>query len=101
MNEDFFKYIFVICVLFFLAAYQWNIFNRWKVTLSNDDIHHFDEVALQIQKAIGCSVEMSQKITLWAHQKGKGIVFIGTKESCEKVMAVLKEINLTVDLERV
>ncbi|MCG3120650.1 MAG: ATP-dependent Clp protease adapter protein ClpS [bacterium] len=71
----------------------------WKVVLYNDDIHTFDEVILQLQKAISCSVQRAESIAFEAHTKGKAVAFSGEFNECFRVMGVLREIQLVVEIE--
>lgn len=70
----------------------------WVVILFNDDIHSFDEVILQLQKAIGCSVSEATKITMEAHSKGKAPAFRGSFAKCNEVTGILREIGLVVEI---
>ncbi len=72
----------------------------WNVILYNDDVHSFDEVILQVQKATGCSLERAAAITFEAHNNGKAVCFTGPLERCEIVAAKLQEIRLNVTLEK-
>lgn len=74
--------------------------NPWQVVLFNDEVHSFDEVILQIQKAAGHSLEKATEITLRVHHNGKAVVYIGSKEDCEKVAAILGQIKLTTVVEK-
>ncbi len=74
--------------------------NPWQVVLYNDEVHTFDEVILQIQKAIGCSLERAEQLTQMVHNNGRAIVYIGEKEPAAKVRTVLLQINLQVLMER-
>src|SRR5574342_269361 len=71
----------------------------WKVILYNDDIHTFDEVILQLQKAIKCSAQRAEKIAFEAHSRGKAIAFSGEFDECFRVAGVLREIQLIVEIE--
>lgn len=71
----------------------------WNVVLYNDDVHDFDEVVLQVQKATGKSIEQAYRITLEAHSQGKSVAFTGELERCQKVAAVLRRIRLQVDVD--
>jgi ATP-dependent Clp protease adaptor protein ClpS len=73
--------------------------NPWITLLFNDEVHSFDEVILQIQKATGCSLERAAQLTLQVHQKGKAAVYFGPKAKCEKVAAILGQIGLTTQIE--
>lgn len=72
----------------------------WNVILYNDDFHSFDEVILQVQKATGVPLQRAAEITLEAHLKGRAVCFTGPLERCEHVAAVLRQIELTVEIER-
>lgn len=74
--------------------------NPWQVVLFNDEVHSFDEVILQIQKATGYSLERATDITWRVHNNGKAVVYIGSKTDCEKVAGVLGQIKLLVKVEK-
>jgi hypothetical protein len=71
----------------------------WKVILYNDDIHTFDEVIVQLQKALRCSVQHAEKIAFEAHTRGKAIAFNGEFNECYRVAGILQEIQLVVEIE--
>lgn len=71
----------------------------WKVILFNDEIHTFEEVILQLQKATGCAQMEAERIALEAHFKGKAVAYCGAFEKCFKVAGVLREIQLIVEIE--
>lgn len=71
----------------------------WKVILFNDDIHTFDEVIMQLQKALGCGTQRAEKIAFEAHTRGKAIAFNGEFPECFRVAGVLREIQLIVEIE--
>ena len=71
----------------------------WMVILFNDDYHAFDAVIAQVQKATRCSAGEAFQITYTAHTIGQSVAYIGGKADCEQVAAVLREIDLRVELE--
>lgn len=71
----------------------------WCVILFNDDVHTFDDVAFQLQKAIGCSLDAGYAYAMEVHTTGQAKVYEGDLESCERVAAVLEEIALKVRLQ--
>lgn len=73
----------------------------WRVILYNDDVHGFDEVVRQVQKATGADLRSAFLVTLEAHQTGSAACFEGTLEECEKVAGILREIRLQVEIVRV
>jgi ATP-dependent Clp protease adapter protein ClpS len=74
--------------------------NPWQVVLFNDEVHSFDQVILQIQKACGYSLEKAGEITWRVHHNGKAVVYIGSLEDCERVEAVLGQIQLITKVEK-
>ncbi len=71
----------------------------WRVILFNDDIHTFDEVILQLIKAIGCPTHRALRLAMEAHFKGKTKVYEGAFEDCFRVQGVLREIQLVTEIE--
>ena len=65
-----------------------------KVILYNDDWHSFDDVILQIIKAIKCSFAVASKKAFETHVKGKSVIFSGEFKDCLRVSSVLEEIAL-------
>jgi ATP-dependent Clp protease adaptor protein ClpS len=70
-----------------------------KVILFNDEWHSFDEVIAQVIKAIHCSYQKAEDITLDVHNKGKAIVYEGEMLDCLRVSSVLEEIALHTQIE--
>lgn len=71
----------------------------WRVILYDDDIHTFDEVINQLIKALGCTVEKAEEITLKVHNEGKALAYEGSFEDCLKVNSVLQEIQLVTEIK--
>lgn len=69
-----------------------------RVVLYNDDWHTFDEVIVQLIKAINCSYEQGRSFAFEVHTKGKAIVFTGSIKDCLKVSSVLEEIALNTQI---
>jgi ATP-dependent Clp protease adaptor protein ClpS len=76
------------------------VIEPWNVILLNDDWHTFDEVILQLMKAIKCSRQEAENIAWEAHTKGEALCFSGPRERCEHVAGILEEIDLGVRVER-
>jgi ATP-dependent Clp protease adaptor protein ClpS len=66
----------------------------FKVLLFNDDWHSFDEVIIQLVKALKCSFEKARDYAFEAHIKGKACIFDGVLEECLKITSILEEIAL-------
>jgi ATP-dependent Clp protease adapter protein ClpS len=65
-----------------------------RVVLYNDDHHTFDEVILQVSKAIACSEFEAEAIAWEVHLRGQAVVFEGDLFKCLRVSSVLEEIAL-------
>ncbi|MFQ5638633.1 MAG: ATP-dependent Clp protease adaptor ClpS [bacterium] len=78
---------------------QPKISRPWLVILYNDDVHTFDEVIVQLQKAIGCSMLEGTKIALEAHFRGKAVAYKGRFKDCNRVAGILREIGLVVEIQ--
>jgi ATP-dependent Clp protease adaptor protein ClpS len=65
-----------------------------RVILYNDNNHTFDEVGMQIAKAIGCSLDNGEAIAWHVHAHGRAEVFTGEVLDCIRVSSVLEEIAL-------
>ena len=65
-----------------------------RVILYNDDWHSFDEVILQIIKAIGCSNADASSKALETHVRGKSVIFDGEFKECLRVSGNRKSMAL-------
>ncbi len=70
-----------------------------KVLLFNDEIHSFDEVIIQLMKAIRCTPAQGEDYAWEVHTKGKACVYSGEMNECLKVSSVLEEIALHTAIE--
>jgi ATP-dependent Clp protease adapter protein ClpS len=70
----------------------------WQVIVFNDDVHTFDEVIFQIQKATGAALQAAFEITVEIHTQGKAVCFEGAVDDCDRVATVLREISLSVEV---
>ncbi|MCW8796566.1 MAG: ATP-dependent Clp protease adaptor ClpS, partial [Chlorobium sp.] len=73
--------------------------DAYRVVLFNDEEHTFDEVILQIIKAIQCSRSKAEKHTWEVHTKGRSIVFAGPLPACLRVSSILEEIDLKTEIQ--
>ena len=64
--------------------------------LFNCDCHSFDDVEVQLIKAIRCSLSQARKFAWEVHSKGSAVVYVGHRERCEAVAMVLEDIGLVV-----
>jgi len=71
----------------------------WQLILYNDEVHSFDEVIMQLIKALQCSEERAVKLTVRAHKNGKTTVYKGEFEECFKRNTILKEIQLITEIK--
>jgi len=74
----------------------------YNVILFNDEEHSFEEVIVQVIKAVKCSPEQAYKYTLEAHKNGETVVFSGSKERCEHIDSILSgpPLNLRTDVRK-
>lgn len=70
-----------------------------RVILYNDDVHTFDEVAMQLMKATGCSVDEGESLAVEVDQRGLACVFEGEIADCLRVSSVLEEIALHTEVK--
>ncbi len=70
-----------------------------KVILFNDEWHTFDEVINQLIKAVKCSWDKAESLTLEVHNQGKACVYEGAMNDCLGVSSVLEEIALHTQIE--
>ena len=71
----------------------------WRVILYNDEIHTFEEVIMQLVKAIGCTTNQAEAYAWKAHIQGRAAVYEGTFEECLRVKGVLDEIALVTEIQ--
>ena len=71
----------------------------WRVILYDDDIHTFEDVILQLMKAIGCTAEQGERHAWTVHTRGKDCVYQGDFFDCFRVQGVLREIQLVTEIE--
>jgi ATP-dependent Clp protease adapter protein ClpS len=70
-----------------------------KVILFNDEVHTFDEVILQLIKAIKCTQTRAEALAWEVHNAGKAVVYAGELIRCMEVSGVLEEIKLMTQIE--
>ena len=71
----------------------------WRVVLYDDDVHTFEDVILQLMKAVGCTPEQGYQHALTVHTEGKDCVYQGDFFDCFRVQGVLREIQLVTEIE--
>ena len=69
-----------------------------KTILFNCDCHSFQEVALQLMKAVRCDYTRGLALANVVHHTGSATVYSGPRERCEAVAAVLEDIRLRVQV---
>lgn len=73
--------------------------NPWRLILYNDEIHTIEEVINQLIKALGCSRNKAEELTLEVHNRGKAVVFKGSFEECFEKNSILAEIQLITEIK--
>lgn len=70
-----------------------------RVILFNDEVHSFDDVIIQLIKAISCTPDRAEEYAWEVHNIGKASVFEGELHECLKVSSILEEIDLHTQIE--
>ena len=70
-----------------------------KVVLFNDEVHTFDEVIVQIIRALGCDTHRAEALTWEVHNVGSAVVYEGEMARCIEISGVLEEIELMTRIE--
>jgi ATP-dependent Clp protease adapter protein ClpS len=70
-----------------------------KVILFNDEVHTFDEVIIQLMKAIRCTQTKAESLAWEVHNSGKAVVYSGEMLKCMEVSSILEEIKLMTQIE--
>ena len=70
-----------------------------KVILFNDEVHTFDEVIVQLMKAIRCTEHKAEALAWEIHNSGKAVVYSGEMIKCMEVSGILEEIKLMTQIE--
>ena len=73
---------------------------RYVVIVYNDEVHTFEQVEVQLQKATGCTLEKAEALSHEIDSRGRAVVFAGEGPDCERVANVLREIRLQVETDR-
>lgn len=75
-----------------------NLHHKYRVVLFNDDYHTFEQVIVQIMRAIMCSRLQAESHTKDVHNNGSSVIFAGTIEKALRVSAMLEEIGLKTEI---
>ncbi|MFZ1730249.1 MAG: ATP-dependent Clp protease adaptor ClpS [Bacteroidota bacterium] len=70
-----------------------------KVILFNDNVHTFEDVITQLQKAIHCSRSKGEALAMEVHTRGRACVYVGEMDQCLRISSVLEEIALHTQIE--
>ncbi|MBE0645494.1 MAG: ATP-dependent Clp protease adaptor ClpS [Bacteroidetes bacterium] len=70
-----------------------------KVILFNDNVHTFEDVIGQLQKAISCSRDKGEALAWEVHTRGRACVYTGEMNECLRVSGILEEIALHTQIE--
>jgi ATP-dependent Clp protease adapter protein ClpS len=68
----------------------------WMCILHNCECHTFEQVVLQLQKAIACSEAEGWEIAWQVHNTGKAVVKVAPEPECVRVGNILASIGLVV-----
>lgn len=73
---------------------------NWSVILYNDESHSQSEVVVQLLKATAHSRTKCFQIMQEAHTRGRAIAFTGSEILCTRCAAILREIDLKVEVDK-
>ena len=71
----------------------------YRVILYNDDHTPMDAVVEQLIKATQCGLAEAVKIMTEAHYKGRAVCYKGSREKCQRVARILREIRLQCEVD--
>jgi len=69
-------------------------FYGWKTVLFNCECHTFDQVIIQLMKAIKCDANTATAIAVKIHKQGSAVVYNGYREKAEAIAECLSVIGL-------
>lgn len=72
----------------------------WQVVVLNDDVNLMSYVTMVFQKVFGFSKAQAEKHMLEVHDKGRSIVWVGSREQAELYVEQLVGFLLLVTLEK-
>lgn len=72
----------------------------WRVVVLNDPVNLMSYVVLVFRKVFGFSEEKARRHMLEVHEKGRSIVWSGSREKAEAYVYTLQEWHLSAILER-
>ena len=72
----------------------------WKVIVYNDPVNLMSFVVFVIRKVFGYNEEHAQKLMLEVHEKGKSIVWTGSREKAEFYVQQLQGFQLLAAMKR-
>jgi ATP-dependent Clp protease adaptor protein ClpS len=72
----------------------------WKVIVYNDPVNLMSFVVFVIRKVFGYNKEHAQKLMLEVHEKGKSIVWTGSREKAELYVQQLQGFQLLAAMKR-
>ncbi len=81
------------------VAVEERVETPWTVVLYDDDVHTFDDVIVQLVKAVACTPERAARHAWTVHTEGKDRVYSGEFFECLRVQGVLREIALVTEIE--
>lgn len=79
---------------------DFDVDDPYVVILYNDDHHEMEEVAGQLQKATGYTMERCVRVMLEAHERGRAIAYTGGADECERIARILRQIRLQVETDK-
>lgn len=85
-------------------AYDLSEMKPWRefaVILFNDEEHTFQQVEIQLMRALECQFALAQSLAHRVHARGHAVVAITNHDRAFRIAGILKQIELRVALRRI
>ena len=78
-----------------LPAPQPRLTDVWRVVVLNDPVNRMSYVVMVLRRVFGFAEERARKHMLEVHEKGRSILWAGTREQAEAYVFALQQWHLT------
>lgn len=73
---------------------------EYAVILFNDEVHSYEEVVVQLIRALQCTVARAYELMLRVDRSGQAVVSIASKQKAMHIATILAQIDLKVALKQ-
>lgn len=78
-----------------LPAAEPRLADVWRVVVLNDPVNHMSYVVMVLRRVFGFAEERARKHMLEVHEKGRSVLWSGTREQAEAYVFALQQWHLT------